>query len=124
MAITTPVLCRAMADALLDDLLDWLRIPSISTGGGDPADIKRAAEWVLERVDAAGGTTELVTGEGNPIAYGELPANTGAGPAEAPTILIYGHYDVQSVGDPAAWRVPPFEPEVRDGRVWARGASD
>src|SRR4051812_23920133 len=112
-----------MADPLLDDLLDWLRIPSISTGGGKPEDLKRAAEWVLERVDAAGGTTKLVTGNGHPIAYGELPASRG-GDGDAPTILIYGHYDVQSVGDPAAWRVPPFEPEVRDGRVWARGASD
>jgi acetylornithine deacetylase/succinyl-diaminopimelate desuccinylase-like protein len=109
-----------MADALLEDLLDWLRIPSISTGGGRPEDLRRAAEWVLERVDAAGGTTELVTGDGNPLAYGELRANR----AGAPTVLIYGHYDVQSVGDPAAWRVPPFEPEVRDGRIWARGASD
>ncbi|MEA2294292.1 MAG: hypothetical protein QOE86_1931 [Solirubrobacteraceae bacterium] len=111
-----------MSDALLDDLLDWLRIPSISTGGGKDEDLKRAAEWVLERVDAAGGAGRLVTGDGNPIAYGELPAN-GNG-ADAPTVLIYGHYDVQSVGDPAAWRIPPFEPEVRDGRIWARGASD
>ena len=109
-----------MSDPLLDDLLGWLRIPSISTGGGRPEDIKAAAEWVLERVDAAGGSAQLVTGDGNPIAYGELPANV----KHAPTVLIYGHYDVQSVGDPAAWRVPPFEPEVRDGRVWARGASD
>src|SRR5215204_3783874 len=101
-----------MADPLLDDLLDWLRIPSISTGGGKPEDLERAAEWVLERVDAAGGTSRLITGDGHPIAYGELPASggAGAGASGAPTILIYGHYDVQSVGDPAAWRVPPFEP--------------
>src|SRR4051794_9379792 len=108
-----------MADALLDDLLDWLRIPSISTGGGRPEDLERAAAWVIERVQAAGGTAQLVTGPGHPIAYGELRASP-----SAPTVLIYGHYDVQSVGDPAAWRVPPFEPEVRDGRIWARGASD
>jgi acetylornithine deacetylase/succinyl-diaminopimelate desuccinylase-like protein len=109
-----------MPDPLLEDLLEWLRIPSISTGGGKDEDLKRAAEWVLERVDAAGGTSQLVTGNGHPIAYGELPASV----PHAPTVLIYGHYDVQSVGDPAAWRVPPFEPEVRDGRIWARGASD
>src|SRR4051794_35428106 len=108
-----------MADALLDDLLDWLRIPSISTGGGRPEDLEGAAAWVLERVEAAGGRAQLVTGPGHPIAYGELRASP-----SAPTVLIYGHYDVQSVGDPAAWRVPPFEPEIRDGRVWARGASD
>jgi acetylornithine deacetylase/succinyl-diaminopimelate desuccinylase-like protein len=109
-----------MADPLLDDLLDWLRIPSISTGGGDPADIRRAAEWVLDRVRAAGGTAELVEGDGNPIAYGELAA---AYPG-APTVLIYGHYDVQSPGPLEAWTTPPFDPEIRDGRIYARGASD
>ncbi len=109
-----------MADALLDELLDWLRIPSVSTGGGLPADLQRAAEWVLERVDGAGGATTLVAGDGNPIAYGELRASA----ADAPTVLIYGHYDVQSPGNAGAWRSDPFEPEVRDGRVWARGASD
>jgi acetylornithine deacetylase/succinyl-diaminopimelate desuccinylase-like protein len=109
-----------MADPLLDDLLDWLRIPSISTGGGDPADIRRAADWVLERVRAAGGTAELVEGDGNPIAYGELAAKDPA----APTVLIYGHYDVQSPGPLEAWTTPPFEPDLRDGRIYARGASD
>jgi acetylornithine deacetylase/succinyl-diaminopimelate desuccinylase-like protein len=110
-----------MSDALIDDLLGWLRIPSISTGGGRPEDLRAAAEWVVERVDAAGGRGEVVTGPGNPIAYGELRASGGG---DVPTVLIYGHYDVQAIGDPDAWRVPPFEPEVRDGRIWARGASD
>jgi acetylornithine deacetylase/succinyl-diaminopimelate desuccinylase-like protein len=109
-----------MADPLLDDLLEWLRIPSISTGGGDPADIRRAAEWVLDRVRAAGGTAALVEGDGNPIAYGELAA---ADPG-APTILVYGHYDVQSPGPLEAWTTPPFAPDLRDGRIYARGASD
>lgn len=109
-----------MPDPLLDELLDWLRIPSISTGGGSDADIRRAADWVLERVEAAGGDATLITGEGNPIAYGDLRARDQL----APTVLIYGHYDVQSPGDLDAWRSDPFEPEVRNGRVWARGASD
>jgi acetylornithine deacetylase/succinyl-diaminopimelate desuccinylase-like protein len=107
-------------EALLEELTDWLRIPSISTGDGDPADIRRAAEWVVERVRAAGGECELVETAGNPLAVGELRS---AQP-DAPTVLIYGHYDVQSVGDPAAWKSPPFEPEVRDGRLYARGACD
>ncbi len=107
--------------ALLDDLMDWLRIPSISTGGGDPADIKRAAEWVCERVEAAGGTASLAGEGGNPIAYGEL---AGVGGANLPTVLIYGHYDVQSPGDLSAWKSDPFAPEIRDGRIYARGASD
>jgi acetylornithine deacetylase/succinyl-diaminopimelate desuccinylase-like protein len=106
---------------LLEELTDWLRIPSISTGGGDPADIARACDWVCERVRAAGGDCDpVVVNDGNPIAVGELRANR----EPAPTILIYGHYDVQSVGDLAAWQSPPFDPQVRDGRIYARGACD
>src|SRR4051812_23980636 len=102
-----------MQDRLLEELNDWLRIPSISTGDGDPADVKRAAEWVVQRVRAAGGEGKVVETAGNPLAVGELRATSPG----APTVLIYGHYDVQSVGDPAAWETPPFEPSVRDGRV-------
>jgi acetylornithine deacetylase/succinyl-diaminopimelate desuccinylase-like protein len=106
---------------ILDELTDWLRIPSISTGDGDPADLARAAEWVVERVRAADGSAEqVVVGDGNPLAVGELAASRPG----APTVLIYGHYDVQSAGDPAAWTTPPFEPAVRDGRLYARGACD
>ena len=112
---------RAVNQALLDELVDWLRIPSISTGEGDPAQLERAAAWVVERVRDAGGEGDLVTVDGgNPLAVGELRA---ADPA-APTVLIYGHYDVQSPGAPDAWTSPPFEPTVRDGRLYARGASD
>ncbi len=110
-----------MPDALLEDLIDWLRIPSISTGGGDPDDLARAADWVCERVIAAGGSAEPDTAHGgNPLAVGELRARDG----QAPTVLIYGHYDVQSVGDESAWTTPPFEPDIRNGRVYARGAAD
>jgi acetylornithine deacetylase/succinyl-diaminopimelate desuccinylase-like protein len=106
---------------LVDELIEWLRIPSISTGGGDPADLRRAAEWAADHVERAGGRAELVQiGDGHPLAIGDLRATT----ADAPTILIYGHYDVQSVGDLGAWASPPFEPEVREGRLYARGASD
>ena len=106
---------------LLDQLVDWLRIPSISTGGGDPADLRRAAEWAADHVRRAGGEAELVQiGDGNPLVVGDLRAAR----ADAPTVLIYGHYDVQGVGSLAAWTSPPFEPEVRDGRIYARGAAD
>ena len=108
-------------DDLLDQLVDWLRIPSISTGGGDPADLRRAAEWAAEHVERAGGSAELVqVGDGNPLAIGDLRAAR----RDAPTVLIYGHYDVQGPGDLSAWQSPPFEPEVRDGRLYARGAAD
>jgi acetylornithine deacetylase/succinyl-diaminopimelate desuccinylase-like protein len=109
-----------MDQRLLDDLMQWLAIPSISTGGGDPADLERAAAWVVQRVVAAGGEGRVVATAGNPLAVGELPA---ASPG-APTVLIYGHYDVQGVGDPQAWATPPFQPTIREGRIYARGAAD
>jgi acetylornithine deacetylase/succinyl-diaminopimelate desuccinylase-like protein len=109
-----------VADTLLDELCDWLRIPSISSGGGDPADLRRAAEWACERVLAAGGTAEVLSGYGNPLCVGELRARR----ADAPTVLIYGHYDVQSPDPRRLWTSDPFDPVVRDGRLYARGASD
>jgi acetylornithine deacetylase/succinyl-diaminopimelate desuccinylase-like protein len=109
-----------MDERLLDDLLAWLRIPSISTGDGHAADLERAAAWVVERVGRAGGEARVVRTTGHPLAVGELRAAR----SDAPTVLIYGHYDVQATGDPDAWVTPPFEPDVRDGRVYARGASD
>ncbi len=109
-----------MTDTLLDELCAWLRIPSISSGGGDPADLQRAAEWAAERVVAAGGTAEVLAGFGNPLCVGELRARR----ADAPTVLLYGHYDVQSPDPLELWTSDPFEPVVRDGRLYARGASD
>jgi acetylornithine deacetylase/succinyl-diaminopimelate desuccinylase-like protein len=106
---------------LRDELDDWLRIPSVSTAGGDGPALARACAWVCERIEAAGGTAEAVTLDGgNPIAVGELRAS-GAG---APTVLAYGHYDVQAPGPLDAWLSPPFEPTERDGRLYARGAAD
>jgi len=111
-----------MTGALLDDLRDWLAIPSISTGEGDPAELERAARWLADRVRAAGGQADLVRYEGcNPLVVGELRAATGA---DAPTVIAYGHYDVQGPGDLSLWASPPFEPEVRGGRLFARGAAD
>ena len=110
-----------MDPRLLDDLIDWLRIPSVSTGGGDPAAIEQAAAWVVARIQAAGGTGELVRiGAGNPLAVGRLAARD----PRAPTVLIYGHYDVQGPGPAELWTSPPFDPEIRDGRLYARGAAD
>lgn len=120
MTFAATLSCVAVA-TLLDELFEWLAIPSISTGGGDPEDVRRAAEWAAQRVRAAGGTADLVTlGDGNPLVIGELRAAR----EEAPTVLIYGHYDVQGPGTLEAWTSPPFQPTVRDGRVYARGAAD
>jgi acetylornithine deacetylase/succinyl-diaminopimelate desuccinylase-like protein len=105
---------------LLDELIDWLRIPSVSTGGGNPEALARACDWVCERVVAAGGQAEAVDTGGNPLAVGELRAAREG----APTVLVYGHYDVQDPGPAEDWDTPPFEPAVRNGRVYARGAAD
>jgi acetylornithine deacetylase/succinyl-diaminopimelate desuccinylase-like protein len=103
------------------ELEEWLRIPSVSTDGGNPAALAEAAAWVVERVRGAGGEADAVVIEGgNPLVVGTLRAADAA----APTVLIYGHYDVQGAGDEAAWTSPPFEPTERDGRLYARGAAD
>jgi acetylornithine deacetylase/succinyl-diaminopimelate desuccinylase-like protein len=107
-------------DALIHEAADWLRIPSISAGARNDEALRAAAEWAQRRVLAAGGTCELEeTGEA-PLVVGELRA---AGD-HAPTVLIYGHYDVQDPGDESEWTTPPFEPDIRDGRIYARGACD
>jgi acetylornithine deacetylase/succinyl-diaminopimelate desuccinylase-like protein len=108
-------------DALIHEAADWLRIPSISAGARNEAALQAAAEWAQRRVLAAGGTCELEdTPGGAPLVVGELRAAR----EDAPTVLIYGHYDVQDPGEEAEWTTPPFEPDIRDGRLYARGACD
>src|SRR3954471_5007000 len=108
-------------DALIHEAADWLRIPSVSAGARNDAPPRQAAEWALTRVREAGGTCELVaTPSGAPLVVGELRAQRD----DAPTVMIYGHYDVQDPGDENAWTTPPFEPDIRDGRLYARGACD
>src|SRR5690349_21039131 len=106
---------------MLDDLISWLRIPSVSTGPAtDPDGLRAAAEWVRRRITRAGGTAELVDdGDAPPLVHGRLAA-TGARGADAPSVLLYGHYDVQDPGDLDAWSAPPFSPEIRRGRLYAR----
>jgi acetylornithine deacetylase/succinyl-diaminopimelate desuccinylase-like protein len=108
-------------DALIHEVADWLRIPSISAGARNDAALREAAEWALRRVREAGGTCDLVdTAGGAPLVVGDLRAAR----EDAPTVLIYGHYDVQDPGDESHWTTPPFEPDIRDGRLYARGAAD
>ena len=107
-------------DGLIHEAADWLRIPSISAGARNAGALREAALWAQRRVLAVGGACELVdTPGGAPLVVGELRARD-----DAPTVLIYGHYDVQDPGDPAEWTTPPFEPDIRDGRLYARGACD
>ena len=103
-----------------DEMLDFLRIPSISALPEHADDVQRAAQWVANRMEAAGieGVRIMPTG-GHPVVYGEWLHAPGK-----PTILIYGHFDTQPVDPLDLWTAPPFEPEVKDGRVYARGSSD
>ena len=96
-------------------------IPSISAGERNEAALREAAEWALKRVLDAGGTCRAGRDPGGaPLVVGELRSARGT----RPTVMIYGHYDVQDPGDPADWASPAFEPTVRDGRLYARGATD
>ncbi len=105
----------------LAQLLDFLRIPSISTLPEHKPDIERAAAWLVAEMERIGLTSvKAYPTDGHPIVYGEW---LGAG-AGAPTVLVYGHYDVQPVDPIDLWTSPPFEPQIRDGEVYARGASD
>ncbi len=111
----------AHRERFLDELRDLLRIPSISTLSEHKADVRRAAEWLKQHLLDIGLTrAELLETSGHPIVYGEWLGAPGA-----PTVLIYGHYDVQPVDDAAGlWRTDPFEPVVQDGNLYARGATD
>jgi acetylornithine deacetylase/succinyl-diaminopimelate desuccinylase-like protein len=109
-------------DAYLDDLKDLLRIPSISTLPEHRDNVRRAAQFVADQLTAIGfNKVRLVQPlkDGHPLVYGEwLEAK------DKPTILLYGHYDVQPVDPIELWKSPPFEPEVRNGNLYARGAVD
>jgi acetylornithine deacetylase/succinyl-diaminopimelate desuccinylase-like protein len=108
--------------ALLDRLAEWIAIPSISADAAHAADVVRAGEWLCERIRAAGGSAELADWEGHPLALGELRASTGA--ESAPTVLCYGHFDVQPPDPLELWETPPFQASVRDGQVFGRGVAD
>jgi acetylornithine deacetylase/succinyl-diaminopimelate desuccinylase-like protein len=106
--------------AFLEGLKAFLRIPSISTLPEHKADIRRAAEFVAEELRRAGlAQVELIEGPGHPLVYGEWTGAPGK-----PTLLVYGHYDVQPPDPLEEWRSPPFEPVVRGEDIFARGASD
>ena len=109
------------ADRFLAELEAFLRIPSISTAPEHKADMERAANWVAENLRAIGAdNVQVFPTAGHPVVYGELRA---ADP-NAPTVLVYGHYDVQPADPVDEWHSPPFEPTVRGERLYARGATD
>ena len=105
----------------MEELSELLRIPSISADPERKDDVRRAAEWVAESVRRMGGEAELVETETFPLVVGEVRASGGG---DAPTVLCYGHFDVQPAGAADEWETDPFEPEVRDGWLYARGVAD
>lgn len=104
----------------LDELMDWLRIPSISADSAFKNDVERAAIFLAERLKEAGAENiSIEPTAGHPIVYADKMID----PA-LPTVLVYGHYDVQPSVPDELWTSPAFEPEIRDGKIYARGACD
>ena len=107
-------------DRYLDELKALLAIPSISALPQHAGDVKRAAEWCADEMRRIGlQNTRLIDTPGNPVVYGDWLEAPGA-----PTMLFYGHYDVQPVDPVELWESPPFEATIRDGEIYARGAAD
>jgi acetylornithine deacetylase/succinyl-diaminopimelate desuccinylase-like protein len=106
-------------ESYLEELKDFIRIPSISTDPDYKGEVRRAAEFLLGKLRSAGLTGELIETAGHPLVYAEW-----LGAAGAPTVLIYGHYDVQPADPLELWRNPPFEPTVEGDKLVARGATD
>ena len=107
-------------DRFLEELFSLIRIPSISSKTENKADMVRCAERWKELILAAGADkAEVMPTDGNPVVYGEKMINP-----KAPTVLVYGHYDVMPVDPEELWHTKPFEPVIKDGKIWARGADD
>ncbi len=103
----------------LDELGRWIAIPSISADPERKADVRRCCERLVDRMREIGLEAEVLETEGNPLAYGQWLHAPGQ-----PTVLVYGHYDVQPVDPIELWKSPPFEATVRDGNVYGRGSVD
>jgi len=105
-----------------DELAEFLRIPSISADDAHKADVVRAAEWVRDFIRGAGGECEVIDWHGQPLTIGEVRASTGA--ESAPTVICYGHFDVQPPDPLELWESDPFEPEIRGDYLYGRGTVD
>lgn len=126
--MTTPFeYATQQGDHYLNQLIDFLKIPSVSTDPKHKADMQKTAEWLKAHCESIGlNNVEIMETAGHPIVYADwLEAGE-----DKPTVLVYGHYDVQPVEDPSdpsvlgLWQSPPFEPTIRDGKLYARGATD
>jgi len=111
---------EANRDRFLEELFELIRIPSISSKEEHKDDMYKAAEWIKEKLITDGADkAEVISTDGHPVVYGEKMIDQ-----SLPTVMVYGHYDVQPVEPLDLWESKPFEPEIRDGKIYARGADD
>src|SRR5262249_7520736 len=108
-----------MRDNYLEDYFTFLRFPSVSTDEKYAGKVRECAEWLSEKLDAIGLDSKVVLTRGHPILLARNEHRAGR-----PTVLLYGHYDVQPPDPLELWDSPPFEPVLKDGYVFARGATD
>src|SRR3954447_11127636 len=102
--------CQEHSDDFLAELIDWLRIPSVSADPSRADDVRRSAQWLADAFTRVGfPTVEIWETEGLPAVFAEWPAAE----AGAPAVVVYGHHDVQPVDPEELWQTPPFEPELR-----------
>ena len=107
-------------DRFLSELFEWLRIPSISADSRRKDDVRKAAEYLRDKLRAAGvDNAEICETKGHPIVYAEKIVSP-----SLPTVLVYGHYDVQPPDPLELWDSPPFEPVIKDDKIFARGSCD
>ena len=117
---TTDKYIKENKDRVLEELFELIRIPSISSEAAHKKDMIRCAEcWREHLLKAGADKAEVMPTDGNPIVYGEKIVDP-----KKPTVLVYGHYDVMPVDPIDLWHTNPFEPVVKDGKIWARGADD
>ncbi len=117
---TTQEFIRTNEKRFIDELIDLLKIPSISADSKYSKDVIRAAEFIKTKLENAGAEkVEICLTKGHPIVYGEKIIDP-----KLPTVIVYGHYDVQPVDPVSLWDSPPFEPVIKDNKIYARGACD
>lgn len=110
----------ANQDRFIEELFQWLRIPSVSADSRHKDDVRRAAQFLKDKLTAAGADkAEICETKGHPIVYAEKIQHK-----DRPTVLVYGHYDVQPADPVNLWDSPPFEPVIKDGKIFARGSCD
>src|ERR1035438_5764364 len=113
-------LLESSKQQFLDELFELLRIPSVSADPKHKGDVAKAAEYVKKKLtDAGADKVEVFPTKGHPIVYGEKIIDP-----KLPTIVVYGHYDVQPADPINLWTSPPFEPVIKDGKIYARGSCD